>query len=398
MDEFVDRLGLRDYVTGPGRPLYFHVAGSNGKGSTVCFLQHLLHAHGLKTGACYSPYVRTVRERVQVGLDLIEKEDFARYASVLMETGETLEDTEFGGPTEFEMKTAMGFLCWAEMKVEAVALETGLGGRLDATNIVDPAVSIITSISLDHTAYLGDTIEKIAFEKAGIIKPGRPVVVGSVPDAALRVIREVALERGSEVHVLGEDFTCADGRFSFGSFVLEGIELGMEGAWQWSNAGCALAALMLAGITVKDSATLSALKAVQLPGRLQVFEYKGKKVIVDGAHNPEAVGVLCDWVRENCPGSVAVVAGGLRGHDFGLVLEELRKPDAEIYLTPLDEPRSLTVEELAEHGERVSARSEDAFEKAVASGRDVVLVAGSFILAGEILKSVDSVQSSGSIA
>ncbi|MCH7945095.1 MAG: bifunctional folylpolyglutamate synthase/dihydrofolate synthase, partial [Armatimonadetes bacterium] len=162
MQEYVRRLGLQDKLGQPGGPKFIHVAGTNGKGSVVAFLQSMLVEQGFKTGAAYSPYVYDIRERVQLGRKLISKSDFARLAVRLLDVGEDLERTELGGPTEFELKTALGFAYWAEQGAEWVALEVGLGGRLDATNVVDPAASIIVSIGLDHTHILGETLSEIA--------------------------------------------------------------------------------------------------------------------------------------------------------------------------------------------------------------------------------------------
>ena len=142
MEEFGRRLGLEAFLTGAERPLVIHVAGTNGKGSTVRLTQAILSANGLVTGASYSPFVETVRERSQIEGMMIPEEEFARITELLLAAGKGMEETEFGGPTEFEMKTAMGFLHWRDANVDAIVVETGLGGRLDATNVVMPDVSV----------------------------------------------------------------------------------------------------------------------------------------------------------------------------------------------------------------------------------------------------------------
>ncbi|HEY0866603.1 MAG TPA: hypothetical protein VGE01_04465, partial [Fimbriimonas sp.] len=196
MQAFIDRAGLSQNVGRPpgtdpaGKPgaRFIHVAGTNGKGSVTAFLQSMLVEHGYRTGAFFSPYVVDPRERVQFGRSLISESDFASVVAHLKPIAESFSETEFGGITEFEFKTAVGVEYWRRKRCEWVALEVGLGGRLDATNVVHPACSAIVSIGYDHTQILGDTLEKIAFEKAGIVKPETPLVVGDVPEPARRVI------------------------------------------------------------------------------------------------------------------------------------------------------------------------------------------------------------------
>jgi dihydrofolate synthase / folylpolyglutamate synthase len=184
MTEFAARADLVGSLGDGDSPKFIHVAGTNGKGSVTAMLQSCLVDQGHRTGAFFSPYVVDPRERIQFGREMISKEDLAAIATKLMPIGESLSETEFGGVTEFEFKTAMGFEYWKQKECDWVALEVGLGGRLDATNIITPASSAIVSISYDHVSILGETLAEIAREKAGVIKPGRPVVVGEMPDEA----------------------------------------------------------------------------------------------------------------------------------------------------------------------------------------------------------------------
>ena len=193
MEVFLDRLG------NPHDGLRaFHIAGTNGKGTVTGMISACLTSAGYKTGSFYSPYVYDFRERIQIDGEMISKADVARLTALIKPVADEMVYEEVGGPTEFEFKTAMAFVYWKEMGCDVAAVEVGLGGRLDATNVIEePVCAVITEIGLDHQQYLGDTIEKIAFEKAGIVKPGRPVVTGVTDDRAYGVIREAAEERGS---------------------------------------------------------------------------------------------------------------------------------------------------------------------------------------------------------
>ncbi|MBC8064854.1 MAG: bifunctional folylpolyglutamate synthase/dihydrofolate synthase, partial [Chlorobia bacterium] len=205
MQEFANRLGLPGSLGEVGGPQFIHVAGTNGKGSVTAYLQSMLIESGYSTGSFFSPFVYDPRERVQIGRRLIPKSIFALLTEWIRPFGESLTETKFEGVTEFEFKTAMGFQFWKEMEAEWVALEVGLGGRLDSTNIVTPRCSVIVSIGKDHTHILGDTYHQIAEEKAGIIKPGVSVIVGEMPEEALLTILKIAQERGSEAWVFGRE-------------------------------------------------------------------------------------------------------------------------------------------------------------------------------------------------
>lgn len=391
MQEFLHRLGVADKLGQPGGPQFIHVAGTNGKGSTVAFLQSLLVEQGYRTGAMYSPYVYDVRERVQVGRELIPKEDFARLTERLFEAGVSLEDTEFGGPTEFEMKTAMGFMYWAEQDVEWVALEVGLGGRLDATNVVDPAVSVITSISLDHTHILGDTIAEIATEKAGIIKLGRPVVVGNVPSEAKSVIEERSRETGSRLWRLGEEFNHYGWNVETPNGYYEDMEPGLTGDIQAHNMALAVAALDMVG-AIRDSELLEeGTKNAYLPGRFERIEYKGRTFILDGAHNLDAAQQLIKTLRGWYPfRKLRLLTAQTHGHDVKAFYDVLRPVVRNAYVAKLDFHRTRQPEEVIELAGFKSATAhqstKEALEKCLQDSRkrDTILVTGSLYIVGEI--------------
>ncbi len=393
MRHFLAELGLDGYAWGPERPRYLHVAGTNGKGSVTRMLQGLLEAAGERAGACYSPYVHSVRERVQIGLDLISEEEFARLTPLLLAAGERTEAAGLGGPTMFELKTALGFLAWRDAGCTAIALETGLGGRLDATNVVDPAVSVITSISLDHTQHLGSALAEIAREKAGIIKPGRPVIAGSLPAEAIAEVESAAKASGSPLWRLGREGIAEAGKdgwsLSWPGGSLEAARPALPGDWQGGNAALALAAMAAAGLALEPDAARRALAEAWLPGRLERRRFGSVPVVLEGAHNEESARLAADWLagEPGWSGGWTLVFSGLQGHDTPAVCRALAARARSIHLCPLDDPRALSREELesaSSGAERPWTWHDSAAEAIRAAAEDgPVLAAGSYVLVCE---------------
>lgn len=403
MQEFVDRAGLTDSIGGESGPQFIQVAGTNGKGSVTAYLQSMLVETGYHTGAFFSPYVFNPRERVQYGRRLIPEGIFAKLTQLLQPIGESLSETEFGGVTEFEFKTAMGFMFWKELECEWVALEVGLGGRLDATNVVHPKASVIVSIGLDHTQILGDTLEKIAYEKAGVVKPHVPVIVGDVPEEALKVIEAQAAEMEAPVWVLGREIHLSSDIVN-GTWTVEtplgkhaGLVPGIPGAMQEQNMALAVAAMNASGATRTLRGLVDGAKNAQIPGRFQQVRYKDRTVILDGAHNADAGRVLRlsleAFLRE--PGredtKVILVASMVAGHEPRTFFETITPMVSEAHLVPIDFPRAqpttILKEEMRGLLESVTAYAsvEAGLEAALGAARpqDVVLVTGSFYLVGE---------------
>ncbi|MCH8980195.1 MAG: hypothetical protein IH945_13290, partial [Armatimonadetes bacterium] len=339
------------------------------------------------------PYVYDVRERVQTGRELIPKKDFARLTERLLEVGETLEDTEFGGPTEFEMKTALGFMYWAEQGVEWVALEVGLGGRLDATNVVDPAVSVIVSIGLDHTHILGETFAEIAHEKAGIIKPGKPVVVGFVHQDALDAIEAKAEMVGAPIWRYGREVKLKSGTIVTPGGEYPGLKPGLVGAVQEINLALAVAALELAEAINNKEKLAQGAASTSLPGRYEVTEYEGKKFILDGAHNFDAAASLFATIGSH-EGTkpLRTITGRTLGHKVKPFYDALKPILAETYVAKLDFHRTMEPKNVIEQaGEALKGAK--AYESASAAlsacmddsrPGDTVLVTGSLYIVGEI--------------
>jgi dihydrofolate synthase/folylpolyglutamate synthase len=393
MQEFVRRAGLQDATGAKGGPQFIHVAGTNGKGSTTAYLQSLFIEAGFNTGAFFSPYVVDPRERIQVGRELIPKDEFAALTQELMPIGESLAETTFGGVTEFEFKTAMGFLFWKKRRCEWVALEVGLGGRLDATNVVTPQATIIVSISLDHMQFLGSTLAAIAYEKAGILKHGVPCVVGPVPEEAMRAIELQAREVGAPLWRYGHEVLWRDGTVVTPHREYPNIRPGLSGAKQDINVSLAIAACDAAGIRTSDDAISRGAANAFAPGRFQQMVVHGKQVVFDGAHNREAAEALRESLDRSFPGKeIVMVTNMLEGHELLDFYDPLRARSAHV--VPIDFHRARPVEatekelrsfvsnvyEHASVGAGVDAAVQEATEN------DVVVVTGSFYLVGEALR------------
>ncbi len=376
-----------------------HVAGTKGKGSTVALAASVLQKAGGKVGAYFSPYVYDVRERVQINGTPIGKDDFARWVTIIQPHMEALDATELGPTTEFELKTAVGF-CWlAEQNVDYAVVEVGLGGRLDATNVLSrPLVSVITTIGLDHTEILGHTLGEIAGEKAGIVKCGVPCVTGVEPGGeAWQVIVRVCKERHSELVAVAPPQIAADGTLTLTTpkRQLAGVTLTLRGAFQQGNAAAAAAALDAAGIDVSDDAMRAGLAATWLPGRMEVA-HANPTVILDGAHNEMAAHALADALGNEFDAArrkLILIVGMKRNHEADTFLAPLAalKPAALIATQPSFRP--LDAADIAAAARRqaildvwVTANAPDALRAALslAGPDDLIVVTGSFYTVGDL--------------
>lgn len=300
-----------------------HIAGTNGKGSVAAMVASVLQASGFRVGLYTSPHLSSYTERIRVNGKDIPRSRVGEIMGRLRPLFEEIaRDPTLGPPTEFEMGTVMAFLYFAEERVDFAVVEVGLGGRFDATNVLEPLVSVITHVDIDHIDKLGDTVEKIAFEKAGIIKPRVPVVVGRQDGGALAVIKRVAAERSSPIMTLGEEIACertdlaSDGqtlRVSVCGEVFDGLKIPLLGRHQVDNAATAVgAACVLRGIGVDVSreSVARGLERVRWPGRLEVLQTR-PLVVVDCAHNLDGIESLAASVGEVTGGRQACVVVGL---------------------------------------------------------------------------------------
>ena len=327
-----------------------HVAGTNGKGSTAAMIHAVLSAQGHRVGLYTSPHLEAFTERIRVGKRPITQ------AAVVALVREVAERTRRAAIalSFFEFVTVMGFLHFARQEVDAAVVEVGLGGRLDATNVVHPSACVVTTIARDHERFLGARLDAIAREKGGIIKTGAPVVLGALPPAARRELRRIARAREAPVREWGRDFSVTarePGRFDYrgAEWRLEGLRSGLPGEYQRHNAGVALAALECLGdaLPVSEKSVRSGLASARWPGRLEIVPGR-PTVLLDGAHNPAAAAVLAGEVRGFLGHrKVRLLFGSMADKDWRPMLAALCAVAREVVLTRTPTARGAAPEALA---------------------------------------------------
>ena len=384
---------------------YVHVAGTNGKGSICMYIYETLQAAGYKTGLYTSPFLEVFNERIQFDGKNISDEDLSRTTEKVLEKVKVMTDRGEDSPTEFEIITAIAFLYFKEKNADIVVLEVGLGGIGDSTNIIkDPLVSVIASISFDHTDRLGKTLAEIAGNKAGIIKEGCPVVTSASSEEALEVFRKKASDchtmvletKDIKYEITKKDINCQ--KFSCTIFYrdFEDIEISMLGDHQIENAICALSALCtmeFAGdIEIPDESYYEGFKKAKQIGRFEIMS-ENPYVILDGAHNPDGARTLYQTMTEHFSDkNILMVSGMLADKDTDLIVETFTKITKDFVATEPDNPRKMDCEALKEKLERNGASAtaikdyKDAVEYAFLhkDEYDVILMAGSLYLIGGI--------------
>ncbi|MGN7476787.1 bifunctional folylpolyglutamate synthase/dihydrofolate synthase [Solibacillus silvestris] len=333
---------------------FIHFAGSNGKGSTLNAVREILMEHGLTVGAFISPHLERANERVTVNKQPISDADFLRIANMLARIIEEKLDGKF--PSFFEFMTLIALQYFSEQQLDVALLETGIGGRLDSTNVVTPEVSVITTISLEHTDMLGGTYAEIASEKAGIIKTMKPVVVGVKNTEALAVIKETATNLCASIYTLGEQFyvekkTGADFDY-ISNMKIENIELAMVGDHQISNAALAITAANLFLPAMDAQKVKNALQKAKWEGR---FEQVRHNIILDGAHNSEGTAALIDTLKKTAPHKkVKFVYAALQDKDHAISIELMDEAATEMHFTEIGLPRAATAEQLFEQSKHAN--------------------------------------------
>ncbi len=356
-----------------GELRFIHIAGTNGKGSTSAMTESILRAAGYKTGLFVSPYIKEFNERICICGKPIDNDSLAEITAQVKCAADGMADA----PTEFELITAIGFLYFKKMECDIVVLETGMGGRLDSTNVIkDPLATVITGIALDHTDQLGDTVEEIAFEKAGIIKSGAPVVWGG-KDASARCVIEAAAKRMGVPFVAAEDTPITVHSLDLSGAVVDwgeyrALKLPLLGTYQTQNLATVLAlfgALREKGITVDEETLRLGLSRVVWRGRFEKL-CSDPVIISDGAHNPEGIAAAVCGIRTYFPNTkVLLLSAVMADKDYRGMVAALAPVVDEVFTLTPDNPRALPAAEFAtvwrEHG--VPATGFETVDAAVAA-------------------------------
>ena len=346
---------ITELLAGLGNPQdklrFIHVAGTNGKGSFCAMTESVLRAAGYRTGLFISPFIKEFNERICVNGKPIGNAELAAATAVVR----PVADAMAVAPTEFELITAIGFVHFVQVGCDVVVLETGMGGRLDSTNVIrDPLATVITGIAMDHTAFLGDTVEKIAAEKAGILKKGAPVLWGGRDPVARRVIEARAAEVGvpltatEDTPLTVREMTLSGTVADYGSW--QGMHLPLLGTYQPRNMANVLAAIPLlrgAGLQISDGAVRQGIAAVQWPGRFEKL-CADPLILSDGAHNPEGVDVAVDSIRAYFADKVLLLCGVMADKDYHGMVNTLSPIAAEAFTLTPDNPRALPAKDFAE--------------------------------------------------
>ena len=381
-----------------------HVAGTNGKGSVTAMAHAALVAAGVRSGRFISPHLVDLSERFVIGEAPVGAEALQRAADDVLDCADGLfaRGELPVHPTFFEATTAIAFELFRRANVEVAVIEVGLGGRFDSTNVIVPAAGAITSIGLDHQQHLGDTVEAIAFEKAGIIKPGMDIVVGEVPQAARATIAQVAAAQGGRVVDAAADAVVIGDNLDGGLLTVETpddrygpLSLALRGEHQVGNAKVAIRLLETArrhGVAVSRTAIEHGLSFVQWPGRLELIRIDdGREVLLDAAHNVDGARALAAYLRSRYPQRPALVIGVMRDKDIEGILAALVPAVSSVVATAAPTPRAIPARDLAARiaaiGAGLPVRAEadptTAVEHALVAS-PTVCVAGSIFVVGAV--------------
>ena len=405
---------MRRFLAELGNPQdglrYIHVTGTNGKGSAVAMMRSMLLASGLDVGSFTSPFITRFNERIEYNAKQISDEDLVRLTNQVAKVVAKLDqELPEGGPTEFEIDTAIMFCYMAEKKPDVVLLEVGIGGLFDSTNVIIPAVSVITTVGWDHMKYLGNTLAEIAQQKAGIIKDGKPVVIGNLPESAERVVRSTAAKLNSTVYALGDDFKISKEKSHhfYAEIKYQGpglpnfcCQLGLGGDYQVENAGVALMAtqqfLNSLHLPVDRTALKKGLASTCWPGRLEVVN-DSPLVLLDGAHNLPGVQALVKTIKDDFSDrDVYLLVAILADKQYDLMLGELASlGNVHITVThfagpgpkrPSADLATVAKEVPARYPIQVNEQWQLAFQEIASqlSSEDVMIVTGSLYFISEV--------------
>lgn len=365
-----------------------HVTGTNGKGSTIAFMRELFLSHGKKVGTFTSPHIVSIHDRICINGQPISDADFIRLANQVKEMEQRLLETH-DQLSFFELLTVIALLYFKEQGVELVLLEVGIGGLLDTTNVVTGEIAVITSIGLDHQETLGNSLEEIAEQKAGIFKPEKTAVVANLAPESQLVCQKISEDLDVTLYQADRDFSFKSGVFSSSIANLSRLKLGLEGTYQEENAALALQAFLLfmteRGEKVNEEAIRRALETTSWAGRLEAVT---EHIYLDGAHNLPALERLVEFIQEKIQQGYQpqILFGALKRKDYSGMLGYLTDhlPDTALYVTSFDYQGSLEEQDLSGYHRVASYRDFiDDFEKS-AGEKDLLFVTGSLYFISEV--------------
>ena len=388
-----------------------HIAGTNGKGSTAAMTASVLRAAGLRAGLYTSPHLVSITERIRIGAEEIAPDEFARLTADVRAAGERLvaENALPAPPTFFEQVTMIAYLYFAEKKVDLAVLEVGLGGRLDATNICEPVVSAITPVGFDHQKYLGDTLESIAGEKAGIVKPGAPVVIAPQSVEAMKVIVARCEEMNAPMIVTSDPFDVEAaggdeniGRYRFRYRASSGeyaLQLRLRGRHQVTNAVVAIhiaEQLRIAGFDIPRAAIVAGLNNAEWPGRLEMIRPSPSQapLLLDGAHNIDGARSLRDFLNGHFRSiPITIIFGAMADKSFGEMGDILFPAANQVIVTSVASLRAADIAAIAEAVNHDVIRMDNAGKALNEALRitppdGLIVVCGSLFLVGEVRQSL----------
>ena len=365
-----------------------HVTGTNGKGSTIAFMRELFVSHGKKVGTFTSPHIVSIHDRICINGQPISDTDFIRLADQVKTMEQELLETH-DQLSFFELLTLIALLYFKEQEVDLVLLEVGIGGLLDTTNVVTGEIAVITSIGLDHQETLGDSLEAIAEQKAGIFKLGKSAVIANLVSEAQIVCQKIAEDLGVTLYQADKDFSFKEGQFSSSLAELRQLKLGLEGVYQEENAALALQTFLLfmtqRGEKLNEEVIRLALKTTRWAGRLEAVT---EHIYLDGAHNLPSLERLVEFIQEKKQQvyQPQILFGALKRKDYSGMLGYLTAhlPDTALYVTSFDYQGSLEEQDLSGYHRVASYRDFiDDFEKS-AGEKDLLFVTGSLYFISEV--------------
>lgn len=361
-----------------------HVAGTNGKGSTIAFMRAIATEHGIKHGSFTSPCLIDVHDQIQLNGYNVTEDQMDRAFAKLVGIGIS------GMLTDFELLTVIAFLIFAEQDLDVVFLESGMGGRFDSTNVIQQSVAVIPSISIDHTNFLGETIEEISWHKAGITKEHGKLILGEVSQAAKSVLIKEVIDKKAELVEIYKDFQITNNIYTYQNHAFGPLYPQMLGQHQLSNMALAITALIDGGFKLKEEKVSKAVKFASLPGRMEQWN---DHVYMDGAHNPASIDALVDTIKQKFPNErIHFIIGMLKDKDYKYILSKLEEVATSFEFVNFEHERALDAIILfnhCTHGDKRITKDIHMIDLKRPTKEDVTIVSGSLYLITE-LKGINS--------